>query len=85
MSADQTAPRRRAWYQVAEVWLILILLGATVIGSLGLVYVAVHSPDRHLVVPYPTPRSSKIPPVVPQNAVPQNAVPQNEAARAPRS
>lgn len=55
--------RRNAWHRVPEVWLILVLLGATVIGSLSLVVTAVRSPDAHVIVPDDEPRPSKIPPL----------------------
>jgi hypothetical protein len=59
---------RMAWYRVPEVWLILILLGATVIGSLALVVTAVRTPDAHIAVPGDVPRPSKIPPITPDPA-----------------
>ncbi len=55
-----------AWYRVAEVWLILVLLGATVIGSVSLLVTAIRSPDTHLVAPNDEPRPSRIPPTHPQ-------------------
>lgn len=51
------------WYRVPEVWLIVVLLGATVIGSLSLVVTAVRRPDAHIAVPGDVPRPSKIPPI----------------------
>lgn len=62
-----TTPRL-AWYRVPEVWLILVLLGATVIGSISLVVTAVRRPDVHVVVPGDVPRPSKIPPIHPEPA-----------------
>lgn len=55
-----------AWYRVPEVWLIVVLLGATVIGSLSLVVTAVRRPDAHIAVPGDVPRPSKIPPIAQQ-------------------
>ena len=63
------------WYRVPEVWLIVLLLGATVIGSLSLVATAVRHPDTHLAVPNDSPRPSKLPPV--------QAAPASEAAAVP--
>lgn len=51
-----------AWYQVPEFWLILLLLGATVIGSFALLATAIRTPDTHLSVPNDVPRPSRIPP-----------------------
>lgn len=39
------------WYRVPEVWLILCLLGSTIIGSLYLVALAGRTPDRHIEAP----------------------------------
>ncbi|MGB0134266.1 hypothetical protein [Dokdonella sp.] len=54
-----------AWYRVPELWLILILLGATVIGSFALLATAIQTPDTHVAVPNDVPRSSRIPPAEP--------------------
>ncbi|PZQ10217.1 MAG: hypothetical protein DI564_16270 [Rhodanobacter denitrificans] len=54
------------WHRVPEVWLIVVLLGATVIGSLALVVTAVRRPDAHIAVPGDVPRPSKIPPIAHQ-------------------
>ncbi len=54
-----------AWYRVPELWLILILLGATVIGSFALLVTAIRMPDAHIVVPNDVPRPSRIPPILP--------------------
>jgi len=61
--AAPAAPMR--WYRVAEVWLILGLLGATITGSISLVFTAVGHPDRHIVVPDDTPRPGMQPPARP--------------------
>jgi hypothetical protein len=53
------------WYRVPEVWLMLILLGAMVIGSFALLAEAIHTPDVHIVVPNDVPRPSRIPPINP--------------------
>jgi hypothetical protein len=39
------------WYRVPEVWLIIGLLGATMIGSLALVASAMRHPDELLSTP----------------------------------
>ena len=62
--ADPTIPFM-PWYRVPEVWLILILLGATVIGSFALLAEAINTPDTHVVVPDDVPRPSRIPPTNP--------------------
>jgi hypothetical protein len=53
------------WYRVPEMWLMLILLGAMVIGSFALLAEAIHTPDVHIVVPNDVPRPSRIPPINP--------------------
>lgn len=53
------------WYRVPEVWLILILLGSTVIGSFALLAEAINTSDTHIVVPNDVPRPSRIPPTNP--------------------
>jgi hypothetical protein len=53
------------WYRVGEVWLMLVLLGSTVVGSLSLVVTAVRHPDTHIVVPNDAPRPSHQPPARP--------------------
>lgn len=53
------------WFRVPEVWLILFLLGATVIGSFALLAEAIDTPDTHIVVPDDVPRPSRIPPINP--------------------
>lgn len=57
-----TAPRVTPWFRVPEVWLMLVLLGATVLGSFALLASAIRHPDAHITVPFDTPRSSKLPP-----------------------
>ena len=52
-----------AWYRVPEVWLMLVLLGAMVIGSFALLSSAIRTPDTHIVVPNDVPRPSRIPPI----------------------
>ena len=59
---SNTVTPHMPWYRVPEVWLILILLGASVIGSFALLAEAMDTTDVHLVVPGDAPRSSKIPP-----------------------
>lgn len=61
---DPTTPSM-PWYRVPEVWLILILLGATVIGSFALLAEAINTSDSHIVVPDDVPRPSRIPPTNP--------------------
>lgn len=56
------------WYRVGEVWLMLVLLGTTVVGSLSLVVTAVRHPDAHIVVPNDVPRPSHQPPARPAAA-----------------
>jgi hypothetical protein len=55
--------QQNAWYRVPEVWLILVLLGATMAGSLALVAMAYRHPDTLQI----TPRSiaSPLPPSSP--------------------
>ena len=57
--------RRLAWYQVPEVWLFILLIAATVAGTLYMVAIATDQPDVHLSVPNDVPRPSKIPPISP--------------------
>ena len=52
---------RDAWYRVPEVWLILILLGGTMAGSLALVATAVRHGDA-LRTPAPHSLASPLPP-----------------------
>ena len=61
-SASHEVPTM-AWYRVPEVWLMLVLLGAMVIGSFALLSSAIHTPDTHIVVPNDVPRPSRIPPI----------------------
>jgi hypothetical protein len=51
-----------AWYRVPEMWLILIMLGATVVGSFALLATAIRTSDTHVTVPNDVPRPSRIPP-----------------------
>lgn len=51
-----------AWYRVPEMWLILILLGATVVGSFALLATSIRTSDTHVTVPNDVPRPSRIPP-----------------------
>ena len=50
-----------AWYRVPEVWLILILLGGTIAGSLALVATAVRHGDA-LPISAPRAIASPLPP-----------------------
>lgn len=59
------APVRTPWHRVPEVWLMVLLLGATVLGSFALIATAVQHPDAHIVVPNDVPRPSKVPPIEP--------------------
>jgi hypothetical protein len=59
--------KRMAWYQVPEVWLFMLLILATVIGTFTMMAMATAQPDTHLVVPNDVPRPSKIPPTSPAN------------------
>ena len=59
---------RMAWYRVPEVWLIFVLLGATIIGTFVMMALATRQPDTHLSVPHDVPRPSKIPPISPPEA-----------------
>ena len=52
-----------AWYRVPEMWLILILLGATVLGSFALLFTAIRTSDTHIRVPEDVPRPSTLPPI----------------------
>lgn len=61
---------RSAWYRVPEVWLMFVLLGATIIGTFVMMAMASRQPDTHLVVPNDVPRPSKIPPITPADAQP---------------
>lgn len=65
MSQSDPASPFMPWYRVPEVWLILILLGATIIGSFALLAEATNTSDRHIVVPNDVPRPSRIPPINP--------------------
>lgn len=38
--------RLNDWYRVPEVWLILLLLGAMIVGSFSLLAIAVRHPDE---------------------------------------
>ncbi|WP_440222178.1 hypothetical protein ACQQ2N_13910 [Dokdonella sp. MW10] len=63
MTPNAPATPRTPWHRVPEVWLILVLLGATVVGSVSLVVTAMRERDTHLVVPDDVPRPSRIPPI----------------------
>ena len=65
MSSSDPKTSFMPWYRVPEVWLILILLGSTVIGSFALLAEAINTPDTHIVVPNDVPRPSRIPPIHP--------------------
>ncbi len=65
MSHTDPASPSMSWYRVPEVWLILFLLGATVIGSFALLAEAINTSDTHVVVPDDVPRPSRIPPTNP--------------------
>jgi hypothetical protein len=56
---------RMQWYQVPEVWLFMLLIVATVIGTFSMVAQALENPDRQVTVPHDVPRPSKIPPALP--------------------
>lgn len=56
---------RMQWYQVPEVWLFMLLIVATVIGTISMVSQALEHPDRQITVPHDVPRPSKIPPALP--------------------
>ncbi len=63
------APTRRlAWYRVPEVWLFILLIVATVVGTFVMMELAMRTPDTHLRVPNDVPRPSKIPPTSPATA-----------------
>ena len=64
----ESVPLASRWYRVGEVWLILVLLGATVLGSISLVATAMSHPDAHIVVPDDTPRPGHQPPARPAAA-----------------
>ena len=68
MSAEPTRASPTPWYLVIEMWLILFLLSAAVIGSFALLATALRHPDRHLTVPNDVPRSSHMPPLAPASA-----------------
>ncbi|HZX90394.1 MAG TPA: hypothetical protein VFE67_07105 [Rudaea sp.] len=54
------AARKNSWYRVPEVWLMIVMLGATVIGSLALVATAFGNRDE---LPQVGPRiASPLPP-----------------------
>jgi len=53
------------WFRVGEVWLVLFLLGASVIGTFGLLAAALEHPDVHLVVPNAVHQPSSMPPMAP--------------------
>lgn len=61
---------RTPWFRVPEVWLMVVLLGATVLGSFALIASAVQHPDAHITVPHDAARPSKIPPRDPPAATP---------------
>lgn len=65
MSMSDSTSRTMPWYRVPEVWLILFLLGSTVIGSFALLAEAINTADTHIVVPDDVPRSSRMPPIHP--------------------
>lgn len=52
--------RENTWYRVPEVWLILVLLGSMIVGSLALVVTAVRHPDT--LVQAPRAIASPLPP-----------------------
>ena len=64
MSKSRSTP----WFRVPEVWLILVLLGATVLGSFALLATAMRHPDAHIAVPFDQPRPSRLPPIDPPRA-----------------
>jgi hypothetical protein len=77
MNASPAPVPETPWYRVPEMWLVLLLLGATVIGSISLVVTAVRHPDAHLTVPNDEPRPSRIPPT---HAQPEAAPPAQPGA-----
>ena len=62
---NTTSTRRLAWYQVPEVWLFILLIVATVVGTFAMMDMAIRQPDTHLRVPNDVPRPSRIPPTTP--------------------
>jgi len=58
--------RSNTWYRVPEVWLILVLLGSMVTGSLALVATAYRHPDTLLLAPKSI--ASPLPPSSPARA-----------------
>lgn len=64
-SKDSQSPRTRGgdpnrWYRVPEVWLILVLIGSTMAGSLALVATALRHRDELVVAHRPI--ASPLPP-----------------------
>lgn len=56
---------RMPWYRVPELWLFIVLIAATVIGTFGMMAMATRQPDAAIRVPNDVPRPSKIPPISP--------------------
>lgn len=80
MNAPFVRAAATPWYRVPEMWLIVLLLGSTVIGSLSLVATAVRHPDAHIVVPGDQPRPSRIPPIQPRTSGANPALPESQVA-----
>ena len=78
MNASST--RRLAWYRVPELWLFILLIVATVVGTFAMMDIAIRQPDTHLRVPNDVPRPSRIPPTSPA-AEPAPAAPAAGAGR----
>jgi hypothetical protein len=57
--------RRLAWYRVPELWLFMLLIAATVIGTFSMMATALRQPDVHINVPNDVPRPNRIPPIWP--------------------
>ena len=62
--------RRLPWYRVPELWLFIVLIAATVIGTFGMMAIATRQPDAAISVPDDVPRPSRIPPISPSTPAP---------------
>lgn len=60
---------RLAWHRVPEVWLFILLIVATVVGTFVMMTMAIQQPDAHLIVPDDVARPSRIPPTSPAAVV----------------
>lgn len=65
--------RRLPWYRVPELWLFIVLIAATVIGTFGMMAIATRQPDVAIHVPNDVPRPSRIPPTSPAADAPAAA------------